>query len=167
MLDQPEIVRTDAQLTAVIRLTIPRAEIRNVMGPGIAELMAAVAAQGMAPAGPVFSHHLRMDPATFDFEIGVPVTAPVSATGRVKAGRLPAATVARTVYHGPYEGLGPAWGEFGAWIVAEGHTPAPNLWECYVAGPESNPDPATWRTELNRPLTSLGPTVTTSKARPR
>ena len=152
MLDKPQIVQTDAQLTAIIRLTIPREEIRNVMGPGIAELMAAVAAQGIAPAGPIFSHHLRMDSATFDFEIGVPVTKPVTPVGRVKPGQLPAAAVARTFYFGPYEGLGPAWGEFSAWIAAEGHTPAPDLWECYVTGPESNPDPATWRTELNRPL---------------
>src|SRR4029077_15631511 len=114
MLDQPWITETSVQLTAAIRLTIPREEIRNVMGPGIAELMAAVAAQGMAPAGPWFTHHLRMDPATFDFEIWVPVTAPVAASGRVKAGHLPATTVARTVYHGPYEGLGGAWGEFDA-----------------------------------------------------
>lgn len=152
MLDKPQILLTEARQTAVIRFTIPRAEIRNVMGPAIAEVLAAVAAQGMAPAGPVFSHHLRMDPETFDFEVGVPVHAPVSAANRVKASQLPAATVARTVYHGPYEGLGAAWGEFNAWITAEGHRPAPDLWECYVAGPESNPDPATFRTELNRPL---------------
>lgn len=152
MLDKPQIVQTEALLAAVIRLTIPRAEIRNVMGPGIAELMAAVTAQGVGPAGPIFSHHLRMDPVAFDFELGVPVTAPVSAVGRVKPGQLPAATVARMVYHGPYEGLGPAWGEFEAWIAAEGLTPAPNLWECYVAGPESSPDPSAWRTEFNRPL---------------
>jgi effector-binding domain-containing protein len=155
MLDKPQIAQTAAQPTAIIRLTIPREEIRNVMGPGHRELMAAVAAQGIAPAGPWFTHHLRMDPDIFDFEIGVPVTAPVSAAGRVKAGQLPAATVARTVYHGAYEGLGPAWAEFDAWITAQGHTPGPDLWECYVAGPESNPDPATWRTELNRPLTRI------------
>jgi effector-binding domain-containing protein len=152
MLDRPQILQTAAQPTAIIRLTIPRAEIRNVMGPGYRELMAAVAAQRIAPAGPWFSHHLRMDPDTFDFELGVPVTAPIAAAGRVQPGELPAATVARTVYRGPYEGLGTAWARFNAWIAAEGHTPAPNLWECYVAGPESSPDPATWRTELNRPL---------------
>jgi len=152
MLDTPQITRTATQPAAIIRLTIPREEIRNVMGPGIGELMAAVAAQGVAPAGPVFSHHLRMDPDIFDFEVGVPVSTPVVAAGRVQPGQLPAATVARTVYHGDYEGLGAAWGEFEAWIAAEGHTPAPDLWECYVAGPESSPDPATWRTELNRPL---------------
>lgn len=152
MIDIPRIVQTPAQLTAIIRLTIPRAEIQSVMGPGYNELMAAVAAQGIATAGSWFTHHLKMDPDVFDLEIGVPVAAPISASGRVKAGQLPAATVARTVYHGPYEGLGSAWGEFDAWITAQGHKQAPDLWECYVAGPESGPDPATWRTELNRPL---------------
>ena len=38
------------------------------------------------------------------------------------------------------------------WITAQGHMPGEDLWERYVAGPESNPDPATWRTELNWPL---------------
>jgi effector-binding domain-containing protein len=124
------------------------------MGPGIGELMATITAQGIAPAGPLFSHHLRMDPDKFDFEIGVPVNAPVTATGRVKPGQLPAIAVARTIYHGAYEGLGDAWGELNAWISANGHTACPDLWECYVAGPESNPDPAAWRTQLNRPLVS-------------
>ena len=100
----------------------------------------------------MFSHHLRMDPATFDFEVGVPVATPVAAAGRVRPGELPAATVARTIYRGDYAGLGSAWGEFGAWISANGHTPGADLWECYLAGPESSPDPAAWRTELNRPL---------------
>jgi effector-binding domain-containing protein len=153
MIDTPHITQTAAQQAAIIHLTIPRDEIRNVMGPGLSEVMAAIAAQGVAPAGPWFTHHLRMDPDTFDFEIGVPVTAPVTAAGRVQPGQLLATRVARTVFHGEYEGLGAAWGEFDAWIAAEGHTPGADLWECYVAGPESNPDPATWRTELNRPLT--------------
>jgi effector-binding domain-containing protein len=152
MIDTPRIVQTDAQLTAVIHLTIPRAEIQNVMGPGMGELMATVAAQGIAPAGPLFSHHFRMDPDIFDFEIGVHVTAPVAAAGRVAPGCLPATEVARTVFHGDYEELGAAWGELNDWIAANGYAAAPDLWECYVAGPESDPDPATWRTELNRPL---------------
>ncbi|MBD0320186.1 MAG: GyrI-like domain-containing protein [Gemmatimonadetes bacterium] len=152
MIDTPQVTQTETQRTAVIRLTIPRAQIREVMGPGISELMAAVAAQGMAPAGAWFTHHLRMQPDVFDFEIGVPVPEAVAEAGRVRAGELPAAKVARTVYRGGYEGLGEAWGAFDAWLTENGHTPAPDLWECYVAGPESSPDPASWRTELNRPL---------------
>jgi effector-binding domain-containing protein len=152
ILDEPRIVRTAARQAAVIRLTIPRSEIQQVMGPAIGEVMAALGAQGVSPAGPVFTHHLRMDPATFDFEVGVPVASPVSPAGRVKPGELPAARVVRTVYRGPYEGLGPAWGEFEKWIEGEGLKPAPDLWERYVRGPESGPDPAAWRTELNKPL---------------
>ena len=108
MIDTPQILQTEVQLAAVIRLTIPREEIQKVMGPGFGELMSTIVRQGLMPAGPAFSHHFNMDPAIFDFEIGVPVSQPVTATGRVKPGQLPAAKVARTVYHGGYEGLGPA-----------------------------------------------------------
>ena len=152
MLDTPHITQAKAQQAAVIHLTVPRAKIQEVMGPAIGEVMAAIAAQGIAPAGPLFSHHLTMSPGIFDFEVGVPVSTPVAAVGRVKPGQLPATRVARAVYRGPYEGLFVAWGEFNAWVAAEGLAPGPDLWECYLSGPDSNPDPATWRTELNRPL---------------
>ncbi len=104
MIEQPQITQTAALHAAVIRVTIPREQIREVMGPGYQEVMDAVAAQGIGPAGPWFTHHVRMDPEVFDFEIGVPVTGAVAPTGRVQPGQFPAATVARTVYHGGYRG---------------------------------------------------------------
>ncbi|MFT3878381.1 MAG: GyrI-like domain-containing protein [Gemmatales bacterium] len=152
MIDSPQVVQTDAQLTAFIHLKIPRSEIAQVMGPGIQELMATLAAQGIKPTGPWFSHHRKMESATFDFEISVPIATPVTAKGRVQSGHLPAMKVARTIYHGPYEGLGSAWGEFCAWITANGLKPADNLWECYLAGPETGPDSSKWQTQLNKPL---------------
>ena len=152
MIEVPQITETADQLTAFIPLVVPRDEIQHVMGPSIREVYAAIAAQGIAPAGPWFTHHRRRPSDTFDFDVCVPVSTPVTEAGRVKPGRLPAARVARTVYTGPYEGLSAAWGEFGAWIEANGHTPREDLWECYLVGPESSPDPSTWRTELNRPL---------------
>jgi effector-binding domain-containing protein len=152
VIDTPKIVQTAAQATAVVHVTCPRSEIRNVMGPGYKELMDTLGAQGIVPAGRWFTHHLRMRPDTFDFEIGVPVTKPVAAAGRVTAGQLPAATVARTIYHGPYEGLSSAWEQLGAWITAQRRTAGPSLWETYLTDPSSNPDPTTWLTELTRPL---------------
>jgi effector-binding domain-containing protein len=152
MIDTPKITQAPIQQIAMIHITVPRPEIQKVMGPGLSEVMSAVAAQGIATTGPWFSHHLKMDPQIFDFDICVPVASPVTAKGRVKPGLLPSSKVARTIYHGPYKGLGEAWGEFGAWIKAKGLTPAEDLWECCVVGPESSPDPSTWRTELNRPL---------------
>src|ERR1700704_1689302 len=149
MISAPQIIQTDAQEAAVIRLTIPRSEMMKVFGPAVGELMSALAAQGVEPVGAVFAHHLKMSPDLFDFELGVKVSTPVKATGRVKPGELPAAKVARTVYRGPYEGLPAAWAEFNEWMKANGHEQADNLWELYSVGPQSTPDPAGWRTELN------------------
>lgn len=152
MLDTPQILDTQPMLIACIHLTIPKDQIQKEMGPGITELRAAVAAQGIAAPGPWLTHHFKIDPNVWDFEIAVPVTKPVMPTGRVKGGELPARRVARTIYSGGYEHLGAAWGELMAWIEKSGHSPAPDLWECYAKGPESASDPAEFRTELNRPL---------------
>jgi effector-binding domain-containing protein len=152
MLDTPQIRQVEAMHTAVIRFIIPQAEIRQVMGAGFAEVREVLAAQGLTPSGPWFSHHLRLDPDIFDFEVGVPVSSPVAAAGRVVPGELPAATVAQAVMHGPYEELEDAWGKLQDWIADRGYTTAPDLWEYYVVGPESGLEASSWQTELNWPL---------------
>ena len=154
MIDTPQIVQATTQLTAIIHLTVSREEMPKIFGPAIGELIAAITAQGITPVGPVFTHHLRRPTDTFDFELCIAVSAPVTAAGRMQPSQWPAMRVARTIHHGPYEGLPDAWGDFMDWIKAEGHTPAPDLWECYLTNPDSNPDSATWLTELNRPLVS-------------
>ncbi len=154
MLSAPQIIQTSVQEAAVIRLTIPRSEMMKMFGPAVGELMGELVAQGVEPVGAVFAHHLHMTPDTFDFELGVKVSAPVKAAGRVKPGQLPAVKAARMVYSGPYEGLPSAWGEFNKWLKANGHEQAENLWEVYSIGPQSTADSASWRTELTRPLTN-------------
>jgi effector-binding domain-containing protein len=150
MLDTPKIVQTTDRHSAVIHLTIPRSEIQQVMGPGISEIFSTLAAQGISPTGPWFTHHLKMDPGVFDFEICVPVATPVAASGRVTPGTWPAMRVIQTQYRGGYEGLGNAWGEFMSLISAQGHKTAEDLYECYVVGPESGPDSTAYCTELSR-----------------
>ena len=152
MLTPSQILDIAALPTAFIHIVVPRAEVRTVMGPGLQELKAAVAAQGIDVTGPWFTHHRRMDGTTFDFEISLPVASPVAPAGRVQPGEWPAMKVIRTVYSGPFEQLGAAWGEFIASTAAAGHRTADDLWERYLVGPEATPDPAGWRTELTRRL---------------
>ena len=77
---------------------------------------------------------------------------PVAEVGRVKASTLPAVTVARSVLHGDYSGLGAAWPELKAWIRAQGRESGAGLWESYRLGPETSPNPVDWRTDLICPL---------------
>jgi effector-binding domain-containing protein len=152
MLDAPTIVKTTAQHTAAIRLRVAWNQMQAVMGPGVAEVTAAVAAQGIAATGPWFNHHFRAPTDTFDFEICVPVATSVKPAGRVRPSELPAATVARAVHHGNYDGLGAAWGQLRDWIAANGRATRADFWEVYVVGPDASADPADWRTQLNWPL---------------
>lgn len=152
MIEPPELVDAPAQTIAFIPIVVPRERIREVMEPGIKALVAAIAAQGQEPAGPLCTRHVRIDPSVFDFEICFPVARPIRASGRVRPGSIAAARVARTVYHGPYEGLGEAWAEFRRWLADAGLSLRGEILERYLTGPESTPDPARWRTELNHAL---------------
>lgn len=153
MIEPAEILTVPSQPAAVIPLRIPRAEMPRVMRPAIEELFAALGAQGVAPAGPVFAHHREITREFFDFEVGVPVARAILAAGRVRPGERPGGLMARTVYAGPYEGLGAAWEAFDDWMVAEGYIPGGNVVESYLRGPESGPDSSMWRTEFLRPVT--------------
>ncbi|WP_431284096.1 GyrI-like domain-containing protein [Humitalea sp. 24SJ18S-53] len=152
MIDTPHLADAAGMQTAAIHLTIPRDKMPEVFGPAVGEILATLAAQGIDPAGPFFAHHFSMTPGVFDFALGVPVETPVRPEGRVAPGELPAMRVARTVHYGPYEGLPASWGAFDAWIAAQGLSTRQNLIERYVVHPNADPDPAAWRTELNRPL---------------
>jgi effector-binding domain-containing protein len=146
------VIKTTPQLTALIPIRAPREDIRNVMGPGLAELKAAVAAQNIAVVGPWFTHHVRNPGEVFDFEICLPVATPVAPANRMKPGQWPAMNVVQTTYHGDYEGLGSAWSAFIGIIKAAGHKTADGLYESYAVGPEMSADPAAWRTVLSKEL---------------
>lgn len=89
MIDEPTILQSKAQPAAVIRFTIPRSDIAQVMGPAFQELSRTLSSQGVTPAGPWFSHHLKLDPEVFDFEVGFPVPSAITPAGRVTNGELP------------------------------------------------------------------------------
>ncbi len=152
MIDEPYVLTTQPRRAAVIHVTVEHAKIREVMGPGLAELQAALADQDIKPTGHWYTHHFSLTPETFDFEIGMPLDDAVFPTGRVRGGVFMGGKVARTIFRGDYPGLAGAWSELDAWISSHGLKPARDLWEVYLVGPEADPGPANWRTELSRPL---------------
>jgi effector-binding domain-containing protein len=160
LIEPLSIIETNAQIAAVIHLVIKRDQIQALMEPAIFEVTNAIAEQGLNAIGPLFAHHLTTSSEFFDFEVGFPVNAPIKPAGRVIPSELPAAKVARTIYHGGYAGLYQAWEQFGMKATVElgnqmeeaGLVLGETLWESYISGPETDPDPSTWRTELNQPL---------------
>lgn len=156
MIDTPEIIETEPILIAKVYRTIPISEISREMGLTLKALTEEVASQGIAITGPWFTHHFRRPVEEFDFELCVPVARPVKAAGVVEPGEWPAMTMVRTIYHGGYQGLPRAWGQFTAWVEEGGHAIGPEIWERYLIGPDSGRKSSDWRTELSRPLIERG-----------
>ena len=107
------------------------------LNPVLAAIAVLCIAVGSGAAGAINMWYDRDIDAVMARTSGRPIPA-----GRVQPGVLRDTTVVRAVYSGPYEGLGEAWGQFAAWMRDNGHTGAPDIWEQYVAGPESSPDPS-------------------------
>lgn len=152
MLTPPEIVASPFQRAAVIRLIVPRIELAQRFSLALAEILATLADQRLAPVGPAFAHYLRITHSHADFEVGLPIDHAIRPCGRVDPGQLRACTVARSVHQGPWSSLCDAWTDFDRWLAPQPHTPAADVWERYLTDPLSTPDPTQHRTELNRPL---------------
>jgi effector-binding domain-containing protein len=147
------IHHAEAVPAALIRLRIPRSEMAKEFPRAIHEILDTLEAEGVAPAGPPFARHFRLDPEEFDFEVGFPIAGAASGTlqptERMAVGELPAARVVRTVHEGPYEKLPAAWQAFADRIREAGVSVGDEFRERYLVGPEAGPDPSGWRTELS------------------
>lgn len=152
MIDAPFITIAQAQAIGYIALKVPASEIQHHMRAGIDELFSVLKAQGIAPVGALFTYHNRAPNEVFDFQICVGVAQPIKPQGRVLYGERAQRRVARTVYRGPYDGLGGAWGEHMQWIKSQGLNYADDLWEEYVINQGNEQDPQKFQTQLNRPL---------------
>jgi hypothetical protein len=75
------------------------------MSPAITEIISTIAAQGGAFAGPCFSYHQKRPSDIFDFDVGFPISRPITPAGRVKMSKLPAAKIVRTTYRVGMMGL--------------------------------------------------------------
>lgn len=148
----PQQLRTEPITTARIRLRIPRTGMQQLLPPALQELFGTLAAQGITPIGPWFAHHIELPTDHFHFDASVPVEPTVQPTGRVEPGHIPAMTIVRTLYRGPYTHLPEAWGEFRAWALAQNLPTAPEIIERYITNPNDTPDPAALQTELVWPL---------------
>jgi effector-binding domain-containing protein len=146
---EPELVTADAVTTAVIRRTVPMAELAGFYDGAFRTLAETLARQGVTPAGPAFGLYHGAPTETADVEAGFPTDRRVEADGEVVAGSLPAGRIARVVHRGAYDALGESWERLHSWVVAQGLRPGPLMWELYVTEPTPDIDPGDLRTELN------------------
>lgn len=138
---------------AVVQAEVPLSEITTVFDHAFGAVAAAVAAQGAQLAGPPFGFYPRMPTDTVAVLAGFPVTAPIQASGEVVPFELPGGPAITAVHTGPYDTLERTYAELAEWAAAAGYRLAEQMWETYLSDPSTQPDPATWQTQIAWPVT--------------
>lgn len=159
MLTEPKLEDRGARPYLGIRVRVTMKEMETELIPRLlGEVFAWLEQQGVAPAGaPFVRFHVIDMESTLDIELGVPVLIPMSGEGRIHAGVLPAGRYAALVYTGGENGVraNRALLDWGAdqglvWDTyeARGGDGFGARYETFLTGPEDEPDPANWDTEV-------------------
>ena len=158
-----ELLRLETQPVASIRGTIPVAELGEHMGGRLGELGAYLRQHGVQPAGPPFVRYHAFGETETDFELGVPLAAPVEGEGRITGNELPGGAAAATWHLGAHDRLGDAYARLEAWLNEHSRERSSPGWEVYYwidlgdEGGAPPPDPASWRTRLIQPIKESPP----------
>ena len=130
-----ERVELEEQDAAVVRAVVPTAGIGDFLGGVFTEVMAVLAEQGLAPAGPPFGRY-EAGPETFEIEAGFPSSGPVAPSGRVVPATLPGGPTLLVLHRGPYDAVDAAYRAAEAWLADNDWQPTGAPWEAYLDGPE-------------------------------
>jgi effector-binding domain-containing protein len=139
------IVTVERQHTAVVRATVPFAELQTAEISARTKLANALPTLGSGPTGRSFTLCRRPKDGRMSIEPGVIVACAFDSGGDVVCSQLPAGRAVMHVLVGPFEQLPQAWPALFAWCASEGLEREGTFWQVY--GP-STADPARQETTL-------------------
>lgn len=146
------LVQEPDRLLAVLRRTVPAAQLGEFYDGAYRTVLAALAAEGLEPAGPALAW-IRFEGAPgpeFDIAAGFPVEGrePVPLAGEVEIAQVRGGPALVAEHHGDYAGLPAAWRVVEEQAVARGLVPRGEVLETYLTPPVPGGDPAQNRTRL-------------------
>lgn len=155
---EPKIDHREAQPYMGIRKSIKMDEMDKVIPEYIDEIMAWLNTEGIASTGAPFMRYYVINMSDLlDVELAFPVAEALQGTDRIKAGVLPAGRYASLIYTDVTKGIEGngiliGWAEkqglkWDRWDDPQGDAFA-SRYEIFLTGPEDDPDPANWDTEV-------------------
>ncbi|WP_298460759.1 GyrI-like domain-containing protein [uncultured Cellulomonas sp.] len=165
-MDEIRLIERLEQPTVGVRQVVRSDGLPDVFARAVPAVAQILPRLGAVPAGAPYARYRGPLSEAVDVEVGFPVVEPVpddavgSVTvpgGELRADHLPAVRAVEAVHAGSYEELATTYARMEDWVAEHQLALLDQSWEIYEAGPESDPDPATWRTRIVLPVT--GPAV--------
>jgi AraC family transcriptional regulator len=140
------------QPVLVVESRVKPSEIAATLASALGLVFQHGQVSGAAFAGQPFTRYLDWGPGIITMEAGMPIAAPGTTGGEVRADMLPGGLVATTIRMGAYDKLNEAHAAVQVWIEEQGLKPGGAPWEVYVTDPADYPNPADWKTEIFWPI---------------
>lgn len=149
---EPTIVHCAEQPTAVLRESVAMDALSEFFSRAFAAVTAETQRQNIQLSGPPFALYRGTPTQTVDVEAGFPIRGTLADTDTVVTGALPEAEAFEAVHVGPYDTLERTYTAVQDRIRAAGRTPSDTMWEYYLNGPSTEPDPLKWQTRIVWPV---------------
>ncbi|HEX5332679.1 MAG TPA: GyrI-like domain-containing protein [Cellulomonas sp.] len=143
-----ERAERDPQTILGVREVVPMTRFQEFFGRAFGVAAADLGRQGAAPAGPPVALYRGPVTTTVDVTAGFPVGQPVTPGPGVVTATLPGGPTVEAVHTGSYDSLPTTYAEVTAFIAEQGLTPEGEMWEEYLVGPDTEPDPSRWQTRV-------------------
>ncbi|MCH8995391.1 MAG: GyrI-like domain-containing protein [Chloroflexi bacterium] len=117
------IKEVPTQYIVSVSARVSIAELSSFIQRSIAEMTEYLRQTGVAPSGPPLTlyHDQVNDDTDGDVEVCVPVERPLSGSGEIRAGELPAGPLAHTTCQVDYPEILSAYDAIAVWIRQHGH----------------------------------------------
>lgn len=151
--------RVPATQAAAITATVDIGELAAWYRGAMGEIVATVAAQGVATSGPpggVYANEL-FNEERGDATLFLPVTTGIRPVGRVTAMSLPSAELAVIIHDGSHGDLDRSYGALATYVTEHAVAVDGLIREYYVVGPSDTDDESMWRTEVGWPIFETRP----------
>jgi len=127
-------------------------DLSDFLGRAYGCVSGELARLGLRPSGPPVALYAGDVSEKVDVVAGFPVTQLVLPGEGFVATSLPGGAGVETVHHGTYDEMGRIYVDLLAWLAERDLEPARQTWEEYLAGPDTEADPARWCTRIVYPL---------------
>lgn len=148
----PEIVDLEPQEAVAVWGEVALADLGGFFAQAFGQAAEAAVSAGAEITGPPFGLYPETPTDTVVVEAGFPVSVRVEPSEPAHRLGLPGGRAVQVVHVGPYDALEQTYAALEAWMTEHDLVGATQMWECYLSDPEAEPDPATWRTLVVRPL---------------
>ncbi|MCZ7539654.1 MAG: GyrI-like domain-containing protein [Anaerolineae bacterium] len=149
-----ELQEQPARPTLSIRFRSPVQDLSTHFGRIWGSLIEYLGTLGEHPTGAPFAAYYNMDMQDLDIEAGFPVARPLPGKGEIQATEIPGGMFAICHYTGPYNQVGPAYGELTQFVQQQGYAPSGAAYEWYLNDPSAVP-PQELKTDVAFPVTRV------------